>query len=40
MRTAWMVEDGADSHPGNIRPDFVVRRLAEVAYLVGIEVGR
>jgi HAD superfamily hydrolase (TIGR01509 family) len=40
MRTAWMVDDGADSDPGNIRPDFVVRRLAEVMYLVGVEVGR
>ena len=28
------------SDPGNVRPDFVVRRLAEVTYLVGLEVGR
>jgi HAD superfamily hydrolase (TIGR01509 family) len=40
MRTAWMVDDGADSDPGNIRPDLVVRRVAEVTYLVGVEVGR
>ena len=40
MCTAWMVEDGADSDPGNIRPDFVVRRLVEVTDLVGLEVGR
>jgi 2-haloalkanoic acid dehalogenase type II len=40
MRTAWMVEDGAHSDPGNVRPDFVVRRLAEVTYLAGLEVGR
>jgi len=40
MRTAWMVEDGDHSGPGNIRPDFVVRRLAEVTYVVGLEVGR
>jgi len=40
LRTAWMVDDGADSDPGNIVPDLVVRRHAEVTYLVGVEVGR
>ncbi len=40
MRTAWMVEDASHPDPGDIRPDFVVRRLAEVAGLVGVEVGR
>jgi FMN phosphatase YigB (HAD superfamily) len=40
MRKAWMVDDGADSDPGNIRPDLVVRRLSDVTYLVGVEVGR
>jgi putative hydrolase of the HAD superfamily len=40
MRTAWLVDHGADSDPGTSGPDFVVRRLAEVKYLVGVEVGR
>jgi putative hydrolase of the HAD superfamily len=40
MRTAWMVEAGADSDPGDVRPDFVVHHLAEVPDLVGVEVGR
>jgi HAD superfamily hydrolase (TIGR01509 family) len=40
MRTAWLVDDGAHSDPGDARPDFVVHHLAEVADLVGVEVGR
>jgi putative hydrolase of the HAD superfamily len=40
MRTAWMVDAGADSDPGDVRPDFVVHHLAEVTDLVGVEVGR
>jgi ribonucleotide monophosphatase NagD (HAD superfamily) len=40
MRTAWMVDDGVDFDPGNIRSNLVVRRPAEVTYLVGVDVGR